>query len=69
MYVYVGGNTARNLSRVLSQMKSKRGFHCGTDISEFIKDKDLKMKVVTADKRLTCNRRVEWQYYHAHDTV
>ena len=50
-------------------MKSKREFHCRTDISEFIKDKDLKTKVVTADKRLTCNHRVEWQYYHAHDTV
>ena len=50
-------------------MKSKREFHCKTDISEFIKDKDLKTKVVTADKRLTCSHRVEWQYYHAHDTV
>ena len=63
------GNTARNLSRVLSQMKSKREFHCGTDISELIKDKDLKTKEVTADKRLTCNHRVDWKYYHTHDTA
>ena len=41
----------------------------GTDISEFIKNAELKMKVVVVDKRLTCNHRVEWQYYHAHKTI
>ena len=27
------------------------------------------MKIVTVDKRLMCNHRVEWKYYHAHDTI
>ena len=65
----LGGNAARNLSRSLSQMKFKHEFHCGTDMSEFINNEDLKTKVVTAEKRLTCNHRVKWQYYHAHESI
>ena len=56
----LSGNTKRRAVETLTTMQSKNEFVCGTDLSTlFDKHKDVKTKVVTVDRRLSCKDNIE----------
>ena len=58
------GKGIRTVNQELDVLESKGEFKCGTDITKiFEKDKELKTKIVTVDRRLSCADPIETRFY------
>ena len=61
-----GGNDILYFKQKLGKIQSKDEFNCGTAISSFFKKRQsIATKIVTVDRRLSCNSGIEYQYYQS----